>query len=274
MPGLLGVAVLLGLHRSRLYRGRGIIPEKGMHNHAGDGRGIPEQGYRSCAGEGGRRIRSRGEVRTGQAEINIALWTRNAAENEEWRKKAMETQSRRRFIGLVAKALGVLSIVPGTFFKPRSVFGADPIPKGATKPTPMPTPMPVTPFQQTLEKSNKTNLKQVLDRAPLIPEEKLAIAAVRELDRSEIEAILRKPVKGGTANPIGASGDGCGSDCGKSCGGGCGGKCNVTTSGVIDRNGVLGIKMNGINREVFKANVREALAMISPSGPRPVPLPR
>jgi hypothetical protein len=210
-------------------------------------------------------------VRTGQAETNIALWTRNAAENEEWRKKVMETQSRRRFIGLVAKALGVLSIVPGTFFKPRSVFGADPIP---TKPTrmPAPTPVPVGSFQQTLESSTKTNLKQVLDGAPLIPEEKLAIAAVRELDRSEIEAILRKPVKGGTVVTAG-SGDGCGSDCGKGCGGGCGGKCSGMTSGVIDPNGVLGIKMNGINRELFKTNVRKALAMLGTSSPRPVPLP-
>ena len=187
----------------------------------------------------------------------------------------METPSRRRFIGLVAKALGVLSIVPGTFFKPRSGFGADPIQKGATAltPKPAPTPMPVTPFQVTLERSTKANLKQVVGGAPLTPEEKLAIVAVRELNRSEIEAVLLNPGKGNTRSE-GGKGSDCGIGCGGGCGSMCGESCPNSSNGVFDQKGILGIGINRINGEVFRANVRKALAMISPSGPRPVPVPR
>ena len=189
----------------------------------------------------------------------------------------METQSRRRFIGLVAKALGVLSIVPGTFFKPKIGFGADiivpdyPKAKGATKPTPAPT--QVTPFQQTLEKATKTNLKQVVGGAPLTPEEKFAIAAVRELDRSQVETLLLKPGKGGPTTSQ-TEGGMCGDNCGSFCGNTCGSDCPQGKNGVIDRNGMLGIRIKGTNRGVFQANVRKALAMVSPSGPQPVPVPR
>jgi hypothetical protein len=186
----------------------------------------------------------------------------------------MEFNSRRRFVGLIAKTLGVLSIAPLPLLKAINSFGAEPGANLGPKPKPARTPVPADQFQLTLGRATRDNLKQVLDGAPLGQEEKLAIAAVRELRRSEVEAILLAP---GNRGPV-ADGSGiyCGDKCGSSCGDRCGDRCGKTCSaGVIDQNGMLGIKLKSVNRELFTANLRKALHLITPPAARaPAPITR
>jgi hypothetical protein len=174
----------------------------------------------------------------------------------------MEILSRRRFVGLFVKTLGILSVAPSAFLKPEGLLSAELSAADAPKPLPARPLTPAEPFQRTLSRATKTNLRQVLAGAPLSPEEKLAIVAVRELKRSEIEAVLARSGSGNQR--IGSQSDGsdCGKGCGKSCGSMCGEECPHGSNGVFDRNGLLGIGIKNINGEIFRTKVRKALALL------------
>lgn len=159
----------------------------------------------------------------------------------------MKNHNRRVFLGQMLKgaAIGMLSLFPGTFFNRGISFAA-----GQSEDT----------LESVLKRVTKNNLYRELNKANLSPEEKFAIAAVKEIPREQLKETIEKMRKGG---PVAETGYGCGLDCGSICGHGCGVDCgSVCNVAVVDQKGSLDIKLNLINKSKFRNTLEKALQLI------------
>jgi hypothetical protein len=169
----------------------------------------------------------------------------------------MVEMNRRTAIGYFVRgvAMSLLGVIPGTFFNARRVLAADTTQK-RVGPTP---PRPET-FEGVLQKTNKSNVYDVLSSSKLSGEDKLAILSVRELDRRELQTSLAQLDKGG---PSAAAGSVCGGGCGDSMGRICGLSCNPISGaiGVIDRAGRSRINIGAMNKAKFRSSANNALQL-------------
>ena len=191
----------------------------------------------------------------------------------------MENNPRRQFLTDVLHGLGValLACVPGTFFNARKAWSQV---KGVTPATRKVS--GVTTIKTVLPKTTRQNVIQVLKTSKLVPEDKLAVLAVRQLGADEVRQSLdkyskmAKIVHWGSGNACGKNcgencGDNCGHQCGFTCGDQgsvsgafCGGGCNVRPGviGVMDSLGKLGINFTKINTQRFQRSIYEALRLV------------
>ena len=119
----------------------------------------------------------------------------------------------------------------------------------------------VDPFEQALGNASKANLRLDLNGSSLNSEEKLAIAAVKQLDRRDLEHFLVNAQKDNPRGESGDKGSACGSKCGQDCGSMCGDNCPHGSNGVIDSAGALGINFNRINKDLFRSRLQRALQL-------------
>lgn len=150
----------------------------------------------------------------------------------------MGDPQRREFLTGMLKGttVGLLSLVPGSVFNRLATADAE-----KEKPDTM---------KEIIRRATKENLYTELNASTLPDEEKLAIAMIKEVPRSEVKATLQA-IDGGTV----AEGFACGFGCGGGCGFVCGLDCPYALQsavGVIDRKGALRIRPN-------KSRVRDAL---------------
>ena len=154
-------------------------------------------------------------------------------------------KGRRNFLINLGKAAGVglLSFIPGSFFNNGKFLAAQ------TK---------TTEFESILRKTNRTNLYKVLESAKLNSEEKLAIVAVREMNRDDLKMLLSEK------RPSVAAGGICGAGCEGSSGTVCGMGCSVIPNaiGVVDKEGKLGIKLKSLSKSTFKLATQKALKLL------------
>ena len=196
----------------------------------------------------------------------------------------MENNPRRQFLTDVLHGLGValLACVPGTFFNARKAWSQV---KGVTPATR--TVSGVTTIKAVLPKTTSQNVIQVLRTSRLVPEDKLAVLAVRQLGADEVKQSLDrfnklfKPTGVNAGHDCGIDcGSTCGRDCGSNCGGGCGSQCDgpqISANGafcgggcrvqrgaigVVDVAGKLGINFQRLNVGVFRRAVTETLRLV------------
>ena len=194
----------------------------------------------------------------------------------------MEHNPRRQFLIGMLHGLGVtlLASVPGTFFYARKAWSQ--IQRVTTAPRTVST---VTTIKSAIAKTTPRNVIQVLKTSRLVPEDKLAVLAVRQLGTDEVKRSLKQlEVFLGTSTAQDNVGNPCGNDCGRSCGNDCGttcgnncsmipasasgafcgGGCSVKpgVTGVIDQFGKLGIDFTKINTQRFKTSLNEALKLV------------
>lgn len=187
----------------------------------------------------------------------------------------MKTSDRREFLSVMLKGtgIGLLSLLPGTFFHRQSAFAAETA-SG-------------TDFNSILKSTNTSNYINVLNTTKLSQEEKLAIAAVRELSRSDFDKLVAGIGKGDPAGIGHGCGSGCidpakfsktspaaiGNVCGFGCdatklpttsptaiGKGCGNNCNVSANaqGVLDRFGKLNTNLGSLRMSNFLQSMQKA----------------
>lgn len=150
---------------------------------------------------------------------------------------------RRRFFRDSLKAIGItlLSYVPGTFFGTRKAF--------AQKST--------DDFKKLLASTNSTNVYGILSKSTLSQEEKIAILAMRELKREDVQTILND-----LGNPrVKGIGHACGNNCSTAIGNVCGFGCstNQGARGVLDKTGQLKMDLKTNNLTTLKNLMQEAL---------------
>jgi hypothetical protein len=201
-----------------------------------------------------------------------------------WRKHLkkggrMKTSDRREFLSIMLKGAGIgfLSLLPGTFFHRLAAFAAEPTPK--------------TDFNSVLKSTNRSNYINILNASKLSQEDKLAIAAVRELSRSDFNKLLAgigKPGPSGIGNGCGnncidhtkiskKSPSAIGNFCGMGCnaakipstspvaiGNGCGSKCSVpaNATGVLDRYGKLNTTLGSFSIANVLQSMRRAQKIV------------
>jgi hypothetical protein len=168
----------------------------------------------------------------------------------------VDNQDRRSFFGWMLKGsiIGTLGMIPGTFFNRQAVFAAD-VSKGLKFRRARPLMRPDS-LESVYKRTSPRNYGDVLNAAKLPQEQKLAIAAVKEMDRSELRASLSR-LGGGDVASGGVCGMSCGSDCGTACGISC--SPAMDAMGVVDRPGNLGIDTRSIDKGRFKAAVQKLL---------------
>jgi len=196
----------------------------------------------------------------------------------------MEHNPRRQFLTGMLRGLGVtlLASVPGTFFYARKAWSQ--VQRVTTAPRTVST---VTTIKSAIAKTTPRNVIQVLKTSRLVPEDKLAVLAVRQLSAGEVKQSLDKfnklfnPTEKGAGTDCGI---GCGSDCGESCGSDCGSGCGFTCDGskisshgvfcgsgchvqpgaigVIDVAGKLGINFRQLNVDAFRQSMTQVMRLV------------
>ncbi len=164
---------------------------------------------------------------------------------------------RRYFINKAMTALGpaFLSLVPGSIFKTRNAF-CQTIKKSLRS---------EKQFDDTFIKTTPENLKTVLGSAAITQEEKLAILAVKDLPRPQLNQLAswvqsRGMMYTGDKSVGSFCGGGCEGGGGHICGLGC--KPGPDAIGIIDRTGRLGFRMpSNVNRALFKRSFQRALTL-------------
>lgn len=143
--------------------------------------------------------------------------------------------------GLRGALVGLLGLLPGSIFAPRS---ANAVPKES--------------LEDVLKRVTKEDLYQQLNTAELTDAEKLAIATVKEVEKSKVEEVIKIIRSEELAM---GSGNVCGSGCGGSCGNTCGNSCAPPKGAlsVVDKDGKLKIKLARIDKTRFVAAVEKAL---------------
>ncbi len=194
----------------------------------------------------------------------------------------MANNPRRQFMKDTLHGLGVvlLACVPGTFFNARKAWSQ--IQRVTTDHGTVPT---VTTIKSAMTQTTPQNVLQVLKTSRLVPEDKLAVLAVRQLGTDEVKQSL-KQLEGflGTSTTQDNVGNPCGNDCGRDCGNSCGTTCgnNCTSApssvsgafcgggcsvrpgvtGIIDKFGELGINFTKINTQRFQNSINEVLRLV------------
>jgi hypothetical protein len=115
-------------------------------------------------------------------------------------------------------------------------------------------------FEVILSRTTMSNVYEVLKTSSLKKEEKMAILAVREISRDEIQRSL-SPVKSRRESSGEWKGNYCGNGCPGAGGSYCGNKCTVTTDAVcvLDKDGRLNIDIAAMSKQKFENALRRAL---------------
>jgi hypothetical protein len=161
----------------------------------------------------------------------------------------MESLNRRIFLGRCMKsaALALLGLIPGTFFSKRKLFAQ------------------LETVKSVLQSTTKSNVYTILKASRLTPKEKLAILAVRELPRDQIQKTLSMLDNLGTIAR--GQGQGCGNNCANS-GQLCGADCQDPGDQepqqarlaicVLDKSGQLDISFSSLSKSRFKSALQQA----------------
>jgi hypothetical protein len=164
---------------------------------------------------------------------------------------SMKKKNRREFLGQMIKgaAVGMLSLLPGSLFSGRISFGAV-----QEKDT----------LESVLKRVSKRTLYRELNTAKLMPEEKLTIAMVTEIQREDLnEVIADLDIDKGRTSEGSVCGVSCGFNCGSACGLGCGDNCVSSNAfGVVDMKGELRIKLSTINKPRLLSTLKKAQKLI------------
>ena len=170
----------------------------------------------------------------------------------------MQAQSRRGFLQWIAAGVMILA----------GKSSADQLKPGAQKMIAIPDPEPIPlndPLRRTLLRTTKANYVKTLASSKLSPEDKLAVAAAKELGQIELEAVTAKlhgrPDLGSSTGFIcgGGCGDG-GGDTGMLCGGSCGNLVGKAQQ-VIDPQGLLKLNMKDLNKAAALKSLDKAVAI-------------
>lgn len=170
----------------------------------------------------------------------------------------MQAQSRRGFLQWLAAGVMMLAGRPS----------AQQIRPGAQKAIAVPDPEPIPlndPLRRTLLRTTKADYVRTLASSKLSPEDKLAVAAAKELGQVELEAVTAK-LHG--SKDLGAS---TGMICGGGCGGGggdtgviCGANCQGLlgkAAQVVDPAGLLKLNMKDLNKAAALRSLDKAVAI-------------
>ncbi len=164
--------------------------------------------------------------------------------------------NRRNFFSKLLKLIAVvfLGSVRGSLLNPKTVSASDghPVLNGGAQNTES--------FELILSRTTASNVFEVLKTSSLEEEEKMAILAVREISRDEIQKSLSS-VESRREISSKWKGNYCGNGCRGAGGSYCGNKCAVTTDAVcvLDKDGRLNIDIAAMNKQKFENALRRAL---------------
>lgn len=166
----------------------------------------------------------------------------------------MEKPGRRDFLSHAFKGtiIGLLGFFSGSIFHRKTAFSAAKM-MGLDDDS----------LESVLKRVTKDNLYSELNAADLSPEEKLAIAAVKEVSNRDLSRLLDTwKVEEGESTAMG-SGNTCGDGCGGSCGNVCGHGCSPPIDGfaVVDQKGKLNIDMQNLDKSRFKNFLKKAIRL-------------
>jgi hypothetical protein len=162
----------------------------------------------------------------------------------------MKKRNRREFLGHMIKGgvVGLLGILPGSLFNREQAFAS-----AQSKDS----------LESVLKRVTKSNLYRELNVAKLSQEEKVAIAAVKEIPRDTLKETITR-VQSGKESICANGGFGCGNGCGGECGCLCGLDCSMPTKiiDIVDQKGDLKIKTNTIDKSRLLNTLEKALELI------------
>ena len=171
----------------------------------------------------------------------------------------MQEQNRRGFLRWLAASLAALT--GGSAW-------ARQIKPGAQKMIAVPDPEPIPlndPLRRTLLRTTKANYVKTLVSSKLSPEDKLAVAAAKELGQVELETVAAKlrgskDLGSSTGFICGGGCDGGGGDTGIICGANCKGLLGKAAQ-VVDPAGLLKLNMKDLNKAAALKSLEKAVAI-------------
>jgi hypothetical protein len=171
----------------------------------------------------------------------------------------MQAQSRRGFLQWLAA--GVMMLAGKSSW-------AQQVKPGAQKMIAVPDPEPIPlndPLRRTLLRTTKANYVKTLASSKLSPEDKLAVAAAKELSQVELEAVTAKlhgskDLGSSTGFICGGGCDGGGGDTGVICGANCKGLLGKAAQ-VVDPAGLLKLNMKDLNTAAALKSLDKVVAI-------------